>query len=76
MKITLKENYTNRVLTDISIERAVGLHLSRANGGQIEQLEQEVVMLSDIVARLIERLAKDEQDAVELIGLYGWDVKK
>jgi hypothetical protein len=56
----------------------VNLAMREALGDQTiagdESLRRRIEVLTDIVANLVDRIAKDDEDKLELVGLSGYDV--
>lgn len=70
----LKEQWGTRVWEFVRTEDLVKSKLSEANGGQVEQLQEQIEMLSKMVAALIDDAGFTDRQKLEVVGLYGWEL--
>ncbi|NYT45120.1 hypothetical protein H0A64_09830 [Alcaligenaceae bacterium] len=74
--MNLKESYGTRVWEDATVEGLITDRLNRADGGAVESTREQVEILSSIVANLVETVARNDQEALDIIGNYGWEIAK
>jgi len=72
--MNLIETWGTKVWSNASSEGLMRYVMNEPDGGQLEQLEQQVRALSEIVARLIESSGKTDEQVLKILGIHGWTI--
>jgi len=54
----------------------IDMRLREASGGQIEEAQQQIKMLAEMVAKLIDLSGATDAQKIEIIGLFGFELVK
>lgn len=74
--MNLKEKWGTRVWNNVSVEDLIKVKLDESDSGQIEELQDKVRTLSEILSNLMGALNLSDEQKLEIIGLYGWELVK
>lgn len=73
--MNIVDRYGDVTRTNVDAEHLIRDALTAAEGGELERLRRQVAILSEILGRVIERTAKDDEDIIALVGLsWKWSV--
>jgi len=70
----LKEQWGTRVWECHSTRELIRGKLSEADGGQVEELQEKVEMLTEMFANLIDSMNLSDKKKLEIIPIYGWEL--
>jgi hypothetical protein len=54
----------------------IGIRLRDASGGQIEEAQEQIKILAEMVAKLIDLSGATDAQKIEIIGLFGFELVK
>lgn len=73
--MNLKEKYGKGTWDGATTKALIKYKFQDADGGQIEELQQQVDLLKDIVANLIDSMNLRDEKKLEIIGgLFEWEL--
>lgn len=72
--MNLKELWGNKVWENATTEQVITYKLSEADGGQVEEMSEQIRMLRDMLARFMEESKLTDQQKLYIIGIYGWEL--
>lgn len=74
--MNLKETWGNKVWERATTECLIQHRFSDADGGQVEELQEQVRILKRIVANIIDNIGLTDQQKLDMIEIYGWELIK
>jgi len=72
----LKEQWGTKVWECHSARELIRGRLSEADGGQVEELQEKVQMLTEMFANLMDSMNMTDKMKLEIVGIYGWELVK
>jgi len=70
----LKQQWGTRVWECARTQDLIQDKLNDASGGQIEELQQQIIVLKEILANLIDSMNLSDKKKLEIIPIYGWEL--
>lgn len=72
--MNLKESWGSRTWRRVDVDDLITHKMSDYEGGNLEYIEHQIDVLAAIVGRLVEHVAQRDQDRLDIVGLYGWEI--
>lgn len=72
--MNLKEVWGTKVWNRATTECLIQDRLSDASGGQIEELQEQIRILKEIIANIIDSMPVSDKKKLEIVALYGWEL--
>lgn len=70
----LKEKWGGRVWENASTKGIIDMKLSDANGGQVEELQDQIRMLKSMLANFMDESNLTDKQKLEIVGLDYWEL--
>jgi hypothetical protein len=72
----LKEQWGTKVWECYSTRELIRGKLNEADGGQVEELQEKVEMLTEMLGNLMDSMNMTDKMKLEIVGIYGWELVK